>query len=73
MAVGSDDLIALLKSIAEAYQLQADYKCKEALNAYKRLPPQHFDTAWVTAQMARCHFELGQYEEAARLYEIMLK
>lgn len=70
---GSEDLIYLLKSIAEAYQLQADYKCREALVAYKRLPTHHFDTPWVTAQMARCQFELGQYEESARLYELMLQ
>lgn len=32
------DLIHLLRLMGNAYGLQADYKCKEAIEAYLKLP-----------------------------------
>ena len=40
---------------------------------YRKLPKAHLQTAWVSAQIARCHFEQSQYSDAAKMYETMLK
>lgn len=53
--------------------MQSDYRCQEAIQMYKKLPKAHLQTAWVSAQIARCHFELSQYTDAAKMYETMLK
>lgn len=65
------DLVMFLRKLGEAYQLQADYRCREAIAAYKALPVIHQKTAWVQSQIARCHFELGDYEDAAKGYEMV--
>ena len=43
----ANDLIMFLRKIGEAYQLQSDYMCREAIAAYKDLPAAHQNTAWV--------------------------
>ena len=43
------DLISLLRHLGQAYQMQSDYRCQEAIQMYKKLPKAHLQTAWVSA------------------------
>jgi anaphase-promoting complex subunit 3 len=66
-------LISLLRQVGIAYQLLADYQCAEALEQFKKLPPSQLKTGWVSDQIARCHFEMSQWDECHKAYEQMLR
>lgn len=62
-----------LRQIAEAYQLQHFYKCKEAIQIYQRLPRYHYHTGWLLSQLGRCYFEMVNYHKAVEMFKLARK
>ncbi len=67
-AAGGARARALLHALGAGHRLLASYRCREALDAFARLPPAHAETGWALTQVARCHFELVDYVQATRAY-----
>jgi anaphase-promoting complex subunit 3 len=49
------------------------YKCKEAIAAFKQLPQNQQQSGWVLIQVGRAYFELVDYTEAQRVFELVRK
>ena len=63
-AEGACRAAALVHQIAGAYRLLCNFECKEALEAFKLLPPNQFESGWVLTQVGRTQFELMRYKDA---------
>jgi hypothetical protein len=50
---GAKELLALLRTLGEAYRLLCMYKCREAADTFAKLPRQHYATGWVLCQVAQ--------------------
>jgi len=46
-----------------------NYNCVEAIEEFKKLPQQHFNTGWVLTSVGRAYMEIVKYQEAASYYE----
>ena len=66
---GDAAALQLLQNLAGAYCLLCGFQCKEALEAFARLPPEQGFTGWVLCHVGKAHFELSDYAEAARHFE----
>lgn len=62
-------LAALMRTLGEALHNMHRFSCAEALEVIKSLPGGEQNSALVQDISARCHFEMANYSEAARLYE----
>ncbi|AEO68988.1 fed7ec0f-7d21-49ba-af38-a3fc69b6a51d [Thermothielavioides terrestris] len=62
-------ILDFLKKIASGYRLSSQFRCQEALTAFMALPRSHQDTPWVTARIARAHYELANYAEAEKYFK----
>jgi len=62
----------VILSLAKAYQLQSQYRCKEALEVYNDLPTNQ-RTGWVLSQVGRCWFEMVKYDKAIQVYDSMFR
>ncbi|XP_072962662.1 cell division cycle protein 27 homolog B-like [Typha angustifolia] len=67
---GIQNLLGLLRTLGEGYRLSCLYRCQEALEAYLKLSEKHFNTGWVLSQVGKAHFELVDYFEADRFFEL---
>ncbi|KAF7855413.1 hypothetical protein EAF04_010156 [Stromatinia cepivora] len=61
-------LLDLFQKFGEGYYLLSNFKCRRALQLFEFIPTSQRETAWVLSQMARAHFELANYAEAARIF-----
>ena len=61
MFVGS--LMKLMVDIAMAYKALSCYELSQCLELFSSLPPHQLNTPWVFTQVARAHFEQGNYNE----------
>ena len=43
-------------------------RCQEAVDAFSRLPPHHYQTGWVLCCVGRAFFEMVDYPEAAKAF-----
>lgn len=68
---GYADTCHLLRMLAEGYRHLSMLRCREAVEAFRRLPPALFSSGWVQGQMGRCYLELVDYSEAVRCFEWM--
>ena len=59
----SEGLLRLLRDIGKAYQALSRYDLKKAIELFKALPPQHYNTAWVLCQVGKALFEMAQYHK----------
>jgi anaphase-promoting complex subunit 3 len=66
---GQAGAVALLQALGEALRLLSAYRCAEAVDAFGRLPPRHFQTGWVLTQVGRAYFEMVDYQSAARAFQ----
>ncbi len=62
-------LMSLLRQIGNAYKLLMEYKCPEAIRAFRALPDPQYRTGWVLAQVARAQFESTKYSEAEKTFK----
>ena len=68
-AEGTADVFNALRPIAEGMRHLAMYRCEEAINAFKQLPPQQYNTGYVLCAVAKAHAEMVEYSEAAKVFE----
>ena len=62
-------LIELIKKFAIAYKRLAEYRCRDAIEYFKKLPTNHYNTGFVLSMIGRCHFEMGSYEDAINCFK----
>lgn len=62
-------LATLLRTLGEALHDMHRFSCADALEVIESLPAGEQKSALVQDISARCHFEMANYTEAARLYE----
>eukprot|EP00930_Biecheleria_cincta_P005518 TRINITY_DN10644_c0_g1_i1.p1 TRINITY_DN10644_c0_g1~~TRINITY_DN10644_c0_g1_i1.p1 ORF type:complete len:709 (-),score=114.11 TRINITY_DN10644_c0_g1_i1:80-2113(-) len=62
-------LASLMRTLGEAVHNMHRFSCAEALEVIKSLPDGEQSSALVQNISARCHFEMANYTEAARLYK----
>ncbi|KNA10643.1 hypothetical protein SOVF_142470 [Spinacia oleracea] len=67
---GALEILGLWRLLGDGYRLSCMYKCQEALEIYKKLPPKHYNTSWVLSQVGRAYFELVDYLEADRAFSL---
>ncbi|WOK95310.1 cell division cycle protein [Canna indica] len=67
---GAQDLLGLLRILAEGYRLLCLYRCQEALEVYLKLSEKQYNTGWVLSQVGRAQFELVDYLEADRFFDL---
>jgi len=41
----------------------------EAIEEFKKLPQQHFNTGWVLSNVGKAYMEIVKYQDAANFYE----
>ncbi|XP_006657144.3 cell division cycle protein 27 homolog B isoform X1 [Oryza brachyantha] len=70
LAVGIRELLTLLRTLGEGYRFSCLFKCQEALEVYRKLPEPQFNTGWVLCQVGKAYFELVNYLEADRFFEL---
>lgn len=68
-AEGAAGVFNALRPIAEGMRHLAMYRCEEAINAFKQLPPQQYNTGYVLCAVAKAHAEMVEYSEAAKVFE----
>lgn len=61
-------LLNLMRDIGEAYKALAFLDCKNAIKLFQELPPKQLASPWVQTMIARAHYELAQYEAAAKIF-----
>lgn len=62
-------LLELMSKFASAYQLLADFRCKESIVEFKKLPQSHYETGFVLSAIGRAYFEMGKYEDSISYFE----
>ncbi|PKA56562.1 Cell division cycle protein 27 like B [Apostasia shenzhenica] len=67
---GAKELLLLLQILGEGYRLSCLYRCQEALEVYLKLPQHQYNTGWVLAQVGKLYFELVEYFEADRFFDL---
>lgn len=70
MTSGIRELLSLLRTIGEGYRLSCMYKCQDALEAYLKLSQHQYNTGWVLSQVGKAYFELVNYFEADRFFDL---
>ena len=58
----------LLRRFGEGYHLLCMYHCLEAIEEFKKLPQNQFNTGWVLTTIGRAYIEIVKYSEAAQYY-----
>lgn len=51
----ANGLLELIKKFAIAYKRLAEYRCREAIECFKKLPLNHYNTGFVLTMIGRCH------------------
>jgi anaphase-promoting complex subunit 3 len=67
-AEGAEEALHLLRLLGLGYRLRSQHRCKEAVDAFSRLPPLHYRSAWVLAQLGRAHADAADYAQAERTF-----
>ncbi|PSS10191.1 Cell division cycle protein 27 B like [Actinidia chinensis var. chinensis] len=70
VVTGASEVLALLRTLGEAYRFSCLYRCQDALDAYLKLPHKHYNTGWVLSQVGKAYFELVDYLEADRAFSL---
>jgi anaphase-promoting complex subunit 3 len=66
----AEGLMSLLRRLGEAQLSLGQFAIPNAIRVLKSLPPKHLNSGWVQSTLGRCYFELAQYSEAAKYYEV---
>ncbi|KAL5572582.1 hypothetical protein UlMin_022179 [Ulmus minor] len=67
---GVSEILSLLGTLGEGYRLSCMYRCQDALDMYLKLPHKHYNTGWVLSQVGKAYFELVEYLEAERAFNL---
>ncbi|KAH8380562.1 hypothetical protein KR009_011442, partial [Drosophila setifemur] len=70
----ADGLMALLKNLAEAYQLLSNFQCKAAVKQLETtIPKHHLSSSWVQSLIGLARYEMREYEAAVEIFELIHK
>ncbi|XP_023946429.1 cell division cycle protein 27 homolog [Bicyclus anynana] len=61
-------LLNLLRELGDAYKSLSFLDCKNAIKQFQEISPKQFSSPWVQTMIARAHYELAQYEAAAKIF-----
>lgn len=64
----AEGLMVLLRDLGEGYAQLQQYNCADAIEAFGAVQPHHFNSSWVQSMVAKAHYELHQYEAAAKIF-----
>lgn len=67
--IGINAVLGLLRIIGEAFRHICFYRCKEAIEAFEKLPSTQFNTGWVSCQIAKAYYEMVDYNQAKTYFE----
>jgi len=75
-AAGDDNcavnhVLQLLCTLGDAYRNLCQFRCKEALIIFRQLPLLQYKTGWVQHQVGKAHFEMADYPNAKKAFEMM--
>lgn len=63
----------LLQVLGTGYKLLIQYKSREALSAFQKLPKSQYFSPWVLECMGKAYFELVDFSNALRVFEELRK
>ncbi|KAJ8716013.1 hypothetical protein PYW08_013298 [Mythimna loreyi] len=61
-------LLNLMRELGEAYKSLAFLDCKNAIKLFQETSPKQLASPWVQTMIAKAHYELAQYEAAAKIF-----
>lgn len=61
-------LLNLMRDLGEAYRALAFLDCKSAIKLFQEISLKQVISPWVQTMIARAHYELSQYEAAAKIF-----
>ncbi|XP_039142291.1 cell division cycle protein 27 homolog B isoform X2 [Dioscorea cayenensis subsp. rotundata] len=67
---GIRELLGLLRTLGEGYRFSCMHRSQEALEVYQKLSQNQYNTGWVLSQIGKAHFEMVDYFEAARFFDL---
>ena len=68
---GVQEILELLCILGSGLLHLGQFRSKESIEMFERLPEEHFHTGWVLHQVGRAHFEMADYQGAIRYLQIM--
>ncbi|CAG4947129.1 unnamed protein product [Parnassius apollo] len=66
-------LLNLMKELGEAYKALSFLDCKNAIKLFQEVPAKQLASPWLQTMIARAHYELAQYEAAAKIFAELRK
>ncbi|KAF0295081.1 Cell division cycle protein 27 [Amphibalanus amphitrite] len=67
----AEGLMSLLRDVGAAYQQLSQFSCRRAVDLLSALPAHQFDTGWVLSMLGKAHFELNDYKQAVRYFQMV--
>ncbi|RPA78954.1 TPR-like protein [Ascobolus immersus RN42] len=61
-------LLGLFKKLGLGVHHLCAYRCNDALQVFRSLPPAHLETAWTFSKLGRVYFEMVQYPDAEKAF-----
>ena len=62
----AEGLMSLLRIVGKAFSHLTSYESRQAIDTIEWLSARHKRSSWVLSLMAKAHFELADYKQAAR-------
>ncbi|KAI2797719.1 anaphase-promoting complex subunit cdc27 [Blomia tropicalis] len=62
-------LLELMCKFGTAYKFLYEFKCKEAIAEFQKLPHRHANTGYVISSIGRAYFEMSKYDEAIMYFK----
>lgn len=62
-------LLELMVKFGLASKLLAEFKCKEAIEEFSRLPAKHASSGYVLSAIGRAYFEMSKYDDAINAFK----
>jgi anaphase-promoting complex subunit 3 len=66
---GTVEALTLLRRIGDAFRKLCRYDCFEAIETFKQLPSEQYNTGWVLVHVGRAYFEMIEYAKAQNVFE----
>lgn len=66
---GQAACVSLLQMLGEGYRLLSLYQCGEAIEAFSRVPLQHYSTGWVLQCVGQAYFEMVDYTSSEKVFQ----
>ncbi|KAK9717260.1 anaphase-promoting complex subunit cdc27 [Basidiobolus ranarum] len=65
----ADKFLNNLIIIGKGTLLLNKFECRKAIDCFKKLPEEQYNSCWVLLQVAKAHFELAEYKEANAIFQ----